>query len=132
VALVLDAVTDSRFNDWSVVDRECDHLDAVLLVNDAVMLGLLTIRRQLKVLPSASQSRQNEAGASGGVEVATIGLVVAWLSLAAGANGGVVVAADVIVTGDDVAAWLSLAALDALTMTVRVAVPVRPLGSVTV
>jgi hypothetical protein len=71
-------------------------------------------------------------------------LSFAWLSLAAGAIVGVEVAG-VVVAGEEVAAWLpcddcsapcgcglSFAAFDAVTITVRDAVPVRPLGSVTV
>jgi hypothetical protein len=68
------------------------------------------------------------------IEVAAVVVadVVAWvLSFAAGAIGGVDVAADVVMTGEDVAAEFSLAAFGALTITVRVAVPVRPFGSVT-
>jgi hypothetical protein len=54
--------------------------------------------------------------------------VVRLLSFAAGASGGVEVAADVVVTGgEDVALWLSFAAIGALTITVLVDVVVRPL-----
>jgi hypothetical protein len=41
------------------------------------------------------------------------------------------VATGVVVAGEDVAAWLSFAALGALTITLREALPVSPLGSVT-
>ena len=53
------------------------------------------------------------------------------LSLAAGASVGVAVATGVVVlAGEGVAAWLSFAALGALTITVRLEVLVGPVGSV--